>query len=58
MDLLNLRNVGYFRKNYLYQAMVSGYVEMTHPETPKSKNQKYRLTTKGLELKPTLEQTP
>lgn len=32
-----------FRKNYLSPAMDAGWVEMTHPESPTAKNQKYQL---------------
>ena len=36
-----------FRKRYLAPALVSGYVEMTQPNSPRSPTQKYRLTDKG-----------
>ena len=36
-----------FRKNYLRPAMSAGLVEMTHPESPTHRNQKYRLTARG-----------
>ena len=51
MDLLGLKHAGNFRDKYLYPAIEKGYVVMTLPETPKSKNQEYRLTATGLELK-------
>jgi len=36
-----------FRNNYIRRALSAGLVEMTHPESPTAKNQKYRLTTRG-----------
>ena len=39
-----------FRKNYLHPAMSAGLVEMTHPESPTAKNQKYRLAVRGREV--------
>jgi ATP-dependent DNA helicase RecG len=40
----------YFRKEFLKASIASGLVEMTIPDKPNSKNQKYRLTIKGNEL--------
>ena len=36
-----------FRNNYIRPAFSAGLVEMTRPESPTAKNQKYRLTTRG-----------
>ena len=36
-----------FRNNYVRPAMDTGLVEMTRPESPTAKNQKYRLTARG-----------
>ena len=36
-----------FRKNYLRPAISAGLVEMTRPESPTARNQKYRLTDRG-----------
>ena len=36
-----------FRQRYLLPALEHGYVEMTHPESPTARNQKYRLTARG-----------
>jgi len=43
MAELGLSHRPTFRKNYLRPAMEAGRVEMTHPESPTAKNQKYRL---------------
>jgi hypothetical protein len=40
-----------FRLNYLQAALEAGLIEMTSPDKPNSKNQKYRLTNKGKALK-------
>ncbi len=36
-----------FRKNYLHPALSAGLIEMTIPEKPSSRLQRYRLTAKG-----------
>lgn len=36
-----------FRQRYLWPALDAGLVEMTHPDAPTAKNQKYRLTARG-----------
>ena len=48
---LQLKHRGYFKNNYLDPSINEGLVEMTMPDIPKSPNQMYRLTQKGLELK-------
>ena len=40
----------YFKKHTIHPAMFDGYVEMTYPDSPNHPKQKYRLTTKGLQL--------
>ncbi len=42
MELLNLKHRPTFRNNYLGPALEMDLVEMTIPETPNSRNQKYR----------------
>ena len=49
-NLLGLKNAEHFRKSYLLQAINAGLVEMTLPDKPKSRLQKYRLTETGQSL--------
>ena len=44
---LNLTHKGHFRRAYLQPALKSGLVEMTIPDKPTSRNQRYRLTPRG-----------
>ncbi|MDO9547377.1 MAG: putative DNA binding domain-containing protein [Candidatus Marinimicrobia bacterium] len=46
-DNLKLKNRDYFRKAYLLPALDQGLIEMTIPDKPNSRNQRYRLTNKG-----------
>jgi len=41
-----------FRDRYLKPALVDGFVEMTIPNKPNSRLQRYRLTNMGLEWRP------
>jgi predicted HTH transcriptional regulator len=45
---LELKNDEHFRKAYLQPALEQGLIEMTIPDKPRSKSQKYRLTAKGI----------
>ena len=47
MVALDLSHRPTFRNNYIRPALAAGLVEMTRPESPTAKNQKYRLTTRG-----------
>ncbi|TVR76539.1 MAG: hypothetical protein EA412_13350 [Chitinophagaceae bacterium] len=49
-DKLKIKNRDYFRKAYINDALKSGYIEMTIPDKPNSRLQKYRLTEKGKAL--------
>ena len=44
---MGLKNAEHFRKAYVLPAMAAGCLEMTHPEQPNSRLQRYRLTGKG-----------
>ena len=45
MAVLRLSDEKHFRGRYLQKAIREGYIEMTIPNSPRSKNQKYRLTS-------------
>ena len=47
MKALGLHHRPTFFYNYMQPVMTTGLVEMTQPESPRSPNQKYRLTAKG-----------
>jgi ATP-dependent DNA helicase RecG len=49
-----LKHEDYFREAYLLPAIKLGLLEMTIPDKPRSSRQKYRLTTKGKQLRETL----
>lgn len=49
-EMLGLQNADHFRKAYLSSAIEAGLVEMTLPDKPKSRLQKYRLTETGRTL--------
>jgi ATP-dependent DNA helicase RecG len=55
-EKLQLKDRENFRKNYLLPGLNAGLIEMTLPEKPTSKNQKYRLTEKGRQLKTKLKE--
>lgn len=50
-QILALKDAEHFRKQYLQAAMDMALVEMTIPEKPTSRSQKYRLTSLGLQVK-------
>ena len=47
---LRLKNDDHFRKAYLIPALQSGLLELTVPDKPRSKNQRYRLSRTGREF--------
>ncbi len=51
MAKMDLSHRPTFRKNYIHPAVAAGLVDMTHPESPTAKNQKYRLTARGREVR-------
>ena len=46
-DALGLTNREHFRKTYLVPALERGIIEMTLPDKPNSRSQRYRLTPLG-----------
>jgi ATP-dependent DNA helicase RecG len=46
---LNVRHRPTFRRNYLHPALEQGLIEMTIPDKPQSRLQRYRLTAEGRE---------
>jgi hypothetical protein len=50
MQFLGLKHRPTFRNNYLDPAMALGLIEKTHPGSPRSPAQRYRLTDKGRQV--------
>lgn len=50
MRLVGIRQRKNFHSHYISEALKSGIVEMTQPDSPRSPTQKYRLTAKGRNL--------
>ncbi len=55
LEKLQLKDRVYVMKEYLHPALEEMYIEMTIPEKPRSRNQKYKLTEKGLKIKSQLD---
>ena len=49
--ILDLSSNEYFRANYIIPALETEFIEMIYPDTPKHRNQQYKLTEKGKILK-------
>ena len=47
LEALGLSDRKSFRQRYIHPALDAGLVEMTHPESPTARNQRYRLTARG-----------
>ena len=54
MEALHLKHRDYFTESYLNPALKEKLLEMTLPEKPNSRLQKYRLTDKGKKLRNTI----
>lgn len=54
--VLGLRDDDHVREAYLRPALAAGVIEMTQPQKPRSRMQRYRLTELGRQVKATLEQ--
>ena len=54
-SLIGIEHRTYFRNTFIKPALEEGYIEFTLPNEKRSKNQKYRLTEKGLKLKQELK---
>jgi len=50
MTLLNIKHRPTFLYNYIKPAMEQKLIEMTIPEKPNSRNQKYKLTESGISV--------
>ena len=50
LSYMNYSDRTKFRKKYIYPLLDAGIIQMTIPDKPNSRNQKYQLTAKGLEL--------
>ena len=55
LSFMNFADRTYFRKKYMHPLLEEDILELTIPDKPNSKNQKYRLTAKGLTLKEQLK---
>ena len=51
LHALGLRDRKSLRQGYLVHALQGGYVEMTRPDAPSARNQKYRLTPLGQRMR-------
>lgn len=52
MDGLKLKHRPTVVYDYVRPVILRGIIELTQPDSPKSPTQKYRLTSKGIKLKP------
>jgi ATP-dependent DNA helicase RecG len=54
-EKMRLKHRTFFLNNYIQPALQLGLIEMTIPDKPNSRLQKYRLTEKGIEIKEKLK---
>ena len=52
-EKLALKDDEHFRKAYMLPALQAGVIEMTQPDKPKSRKQRYRLTASGTAMEKT-----
>ena len=57
-EALGLKHEDHFRNAYLQPALRAGLVEMTIPDKPRSRSQRYRLTPDGRRYLKRMEETP
>ena len=57
MDALGLSDRKHFAKTYLQPGLGAGLVEMTLPDSPRSRSQRYRLTALGRQIRDSLQDT-
>ena len=57
MDALGLSDRKHFTETYLQPGLGEGLVEMTLPDSPRSRTQRYRLTALGSQVQDSLEDT-
>lgn len=50
-DAIGLKGRATFQERYLKPTLQYGVIEMKYPDKPRSKNQRYRLTKKGEEIR-------
>ena len=58
MDALGLADRSHFTKTYLQPGIDAALVEMTLPDSPRSRTQRYRLTTLGQQVRDDRKDTP
>ena len=54
MDALGLADRKHFAETYLQPALSAGLVEMTRPDSPRIRSQRYRLTALGRQARDSL----
>ena len=55
MSFMDVTDRTKFRRKYIHSLLEAGILEQTIPDKPNSRNQKYQLTIKGIELINTLK---